>query len=340
MQSGCYWSGVMFTAALILGLPTANQVRGADPVRTPATVSEAAKVINLGAVPLIKGAEKPKQRNLASVSYDVAATSQGAFEFYRKLLLTQKWKELPNGYSSDQGANGTFTRDGFLLSLTVFPMGKPGLVNVMLMNHGNVDLAKLPLPPGTKPFYSAPTNAAVITETPVEATGKALYKLLLAKGWQPYGTAGDSMFFKQHAIRLTANVAAAPAQGGKTVITYSGELMSVDLPAPAETIGLQYSDVTTQLFFDSKQSSADIFDFYRQTLAKAGWEATTKLPIKLDFKDALIFRNPHKDMLTLTVQGLTDDKGVNRVLLRHQTAAELAEIERLIKEEQAKKQAK
>jgi hypothetical protein len=121
-------------------------------------------------------------------------------------------------------------------------------------------------------------NASYITEVSVEQTADACRKLLLAKGWQPYGMAGDVLFFKQNAVRLAARISTAPAQGGKTVIDYSTELMSVDLPAPADTVGLQYTDVNTQLFFDAKTSEQDIVGFYRPTLAKAGWEATTEKP--------------------------------------------------------------
>lgn len=323
--------------ALFVGLLWGGSVRAADAAHGPATVAEAAKVIDLANLPLIKGAEEAKHRSLASVSYNVEnVSSKSAFEFYRKRLTDMKWKELPNGYSSEQGASGTFARDGYSLSLSVFPTGKPDSISVMLKNHGNVDLAKLPLPPGTKPFFGGPTSAAFITEKPVEETSQAVEKLLAAKGWQRYGTAGTSLFFKQNAVRLLASIASAPAQGGKTVLTYSSELMSVELPAPADTIGLQYSDSAKQLFFDSKQPKEEIFDFYRQALKKAGWEVTTEAPIQLDFKDALIFRNAPKAMLTLTLHELSDEKGVNRVLLRHQTAAELAEIERLIKEEKEK----
>jgi hypothetical protein len=142
--------------------------------------------------------------------------------------------------------------------------------------------------------------------------------------------AGDVLFFKQNAVRLAARISTAPAQGGKTVIDYSTELMSVDLPAPADTVGLQYTDVNTQLFFDAKTSEQDIVGFYRPTLAKAGWEATTEKPIKIDFKDVLIFRNPKKNMLTLEMY---DVDGKTRVLLKHQSSAEAAEIERQIKAE-------
>jgi hypothetical protein len=273
---------------------------------------------------------------LASLSYNAPGSVQQVFAFVKQQLVDQQWKELPNAYVSDQAASGTFARGGFTVSASVFPAGNAGAVSVNIINHGNVDLGKLPAPQDVKPFYGGPVNTAYITETPVKETADTCRKLLLEHGWQPYGTAGESMFFKQNAVRLAARVAAAPAQGGKTVIDYSASLMSVDLPAPAETEQLQYADVTSQLLFDTKATPSDIASFYRDTLAKAGWTATTEKPFKSGFKDTLIFRNPQKDMLTLEMHEV---EGKNRVVLKHQAAAEIASIEQRIREEAERKKA-
>ena len=324
------WLSRLFVA-MILEIAASLAAHAADaPSGSPATVGEAAKVLDLATLPLMAGAEPPQHRNLACLFYTAPGTVKSVFEFHRKQIIDKQWKQVPGGYISDQTSNATFVRDGFSLSMTVYPTGKAGAVSVMLTNHGNVDPSKLPVPPGVKPFFGGPVNASYITETSVEKTADACRKLLLAKGWQPYGTAGDVLFFKQNAVRLAARISTAPAQGGKTVIDYSTELMSVDLPAPADTVRLQYADVNTQLSFDAKTSEQDIVRFYLTTLAKSGWEATTKNPIKIDFKDMLIFRNRKKDMLTLEMNTV---EGKTRVLLRHQSAAEVAEIERQVKAE-------
>ncbi len=300
----------------------------------PATVAEAAKLLDLATFPLVRGAEKPNDRHLAGLSYNAAGAVKEVFEFQRKQLSGQKWKELPGGYISDQTTSATFARNGFSVSVSVYPTGKDGAVNVMIINHGNIQLSKLPVPPGVKPFFGGPANASYITETPVEKTSQDCRKLLLEQGWQPYGAAGDVQFFKQNAIRLAARVSSAPAQGGRTVIDYSTLLMSSDLPAPADSEGLQYTDTPTQLFFDTKATQQDVVSFYRQTLAKAAWEPTTENLMKIDFKELMIFRNPQEDMLTLE---LTDVDGKTRVLLKHQSAAEIAELDRLIKAEAERK---
>ena len=304
--------------------------------REPATVTEAAKVLDLGTLPLASGA-KPRQRHLAAgQEYVAPGNVKRAFDFHRKQLTDAHSTELPGAYVADEMSTSMFSKDGFTLSLMVSPGSNAGTARVRLMNLGNVDLAKLPVPPEAKSLYAGPASAMFVTEVPVEPTQEACRKLLLEKGWEPYGAAGDSLIFKQNAIRLNAFITAAPAQGGKTAITYSSALMSADLPAPADTEGLQYSDSTTQLMFDTKMPMQEIEAFYRKTLAKSGWEATTTNPFKIDLKQHLIFREPHKDLLELEMYEV---EGKNRVILVYQTAAELAELDRLVKAEAERKKA-
>src|SRR5262249_53514111 len=148
------------------------------------------------------------------------------FEFHQKQFVAAKWSVLPNSYITDQSASATFARDGYKVSLSVFPGGskeKEPTVNVSITNHGNVDTKKLPVPSGANPFYDSRVSTAYLTEVPVEKTADAVRKLLEDLGWEPYGTAGNSLNFKQNAVMLTATVSSAPAQGGKTVIDYSSE---------------------------------------------------------------------------------------------------------------------
>ena len=173
-------------------------------------------------------------------------------------------------------------------------------------------------------------NSSYVTDAPVEQVAEACRKLLVENRWEPYGNAGDVQFFKQNAIRLAARVFSAPAQGGKTVIDFSTVLMSADLPAPNDTENLQYTDTLSQLSFDTKATPKDLVAFYRPTLATTGWESTRETSVEIDSKEVMIFRNPQKDMLRLE---MTAFDGKSRVLLTHQSAAEIAEIERHIKED-------
>jgi len=308
----------------------------ADAPAKPATIAEAAKLLDLTKFPRMPGAEAPRQARLAELSYEAKGDVKAAYNFQKQALAKLKWQELPGGYISDQTASGTFTRDGSRVSVTVFPTGADGKVSVMLNQHGNVDLARLPVPPAAKPFYSGPASAMFLTDAAPNQTAAAVRKLLLEKGWKPYGTAGDTQFFKQNAVQIGATVSTAPAQMNKTMISFQSSLMSADLPAPEETERLQYADSTTTVSFDVKLSQEDLAAFYRKTLSAAGWQATTDNPIKIDFRHVLIFRNPAKDLLELQMH---DFEGNTRALLKHQTAAEVEEVERLAKakiEEQKK----
>ena len=119
----------------------------------PATVTEAAKAINLETFPLMPGGVSKASRRLANLGYTARSDVRGAFAFQKKMLEERGWKESPGGYQGDQSCSGAFTKDGFMVSVTISPSYEPGaagLVDIRLSNHGNVDLSKLPMPAGSK----------------------------------------------------------------------------------------------------------------------------------------------------------------------------------------------
>jgi hypothetical protein len=340
-----WWMAMAF---VLSGTLVVEQASAADEKGTgagagkPATVIEAVRVLDLTTFPLLKGAKEPVNRSVARLSYTAPSDCKTAFEFQRKALASQKWTELPGSNATAEYANGTFTRAGFVASMSVSPLGdpkQPGMVNVSLMLHGNVDLKKLPIPADLKPTYVGPQVAMYSTDVSVEKTAEACRKLLLAQGWQPYGKAGDTQFFKQNAIRLTSYITAAPALKGKTSVSFSAEQLSADVPAPAETVQLQYSDSTKQILFDTKDTEDGIVAFYRKTLGSAGWKATTDNTIKVGFKNVMIFRNTPQDLFELEMYEMKEEQ-VLRVTLKHQSAAEVAAIEKRLDEAVAAKKSK
>jgi hypothetical protein len=302
----------------------------ADAPKTPATVEQAAKVLDLSTFPLVDGAKPPASRQVASLSYTASGEVKSAFEFIRKTLLGQGWEELPNSSVTDQSASAMFGREGFVASVSVSPSGEAGKLYVMLQNHGNVKPGQLPVPPGTKPVYVGDPTAMYSTDAAVPATTEACRNLFTAQGWVPYGGAGDSATFKQNAILVTATVSSAPAQGGKTMIQYSTQQMSSDIPAPHNVEDLRYADEPPELTFETRENQDAIADFYRKTLAGAGWKSTMDHMVDVDGKPTMIFRNPAKDMLTLSMPSAYSGKLY--VSVRFQSAAEIAELDRKIKE--------
>lgn len=300
-----------------------------EPIKGPATVEQAARILDLSTFPLMEGAVVAPSRGVASLSYNVAGNAKAVFDFQRKKLGAQKWKESRDTTYTDQTASGTFTRNGFVLSVSCYPSGDGGKLAVLLRNQGNVSLSKLPRPGGTKAVYVGDSSAMYVTDATVGSTKEACRKLLLAEGWQPYGAAGDTQWFKQNAVRISATVSSAPAQGGKTMISYGSELMSADLPAPENVQELQYADTTKELSFETAAAKDAVVDFYKQTLGKAGWQPTLEKTVDVDDKPTMIFRNPAKDLLTLSFSRERDGK--LPVSLQHQSAAEIAELDRQIK---------
>jgi hypothetical protein len=181
---------------------------------------------------------------------------------------------LPNSSVTEQSASASFARSGFVLYLSVMPNGPAGNVAVMLQNQGNVKFGQLPVPPGAKPVYVGDSTAMYATETAAPATADAVRKLFLAQGWVPYGSAGDSADYKQNAILVTATVSVAPAQGCKTAIQYSGQLISAghSRAAGCGRFALRRSAARTHL--RNRGQPGCRRGFLPENLAMAGWQST------------------------------------------------------------------
>ena len=186
---------------------------------TPATVDEAAKVLDLRTIGLFDGAEEPANRTIANLFYQAKTSVEKGFRFHEDALKKAGWKVAADAYVSEQMASGTYEHEGYKLSLSVMPGSDAGMVTITLNNHGNVDTSKLPIPDNSKPFYATPVSRAYLTSTTVEAAAAALKETLTLAGWEPYGDAGDVANYKQNAILLHVRVATAPAQADQTSST-------------------------------------------------------------------------------------------------------------------------
>ena len=114
-------------AGLLFGCGAKNQAAddttSADAIKTPATVEQAARVLDLSTFPLMDGAKPPESRQVANLFYVATGDVKTAFEFNRKALLAQGWKELPNSSVTDQSASAMFSRSGFVIFVSVTPTG-------------------------------------------------------------------------------------------------------------------------------------------------------------------------------------------------------------------------
>src|SRR6266850_4209941 len=72
----------------------ADDTTSADAIKTPATVEQAAKVLDLSEFPLVDGANPLESPQVANLFYLAPGDVKPAFEFNRKALIAQGWKEL------------------------------------------------------------------------------------------------------------------------------------------------------------------------------------------------------------------------------------------------------
>ncbi len=304
-----------------------------EEVRKPATVAEAAQAIDLSTFPLLPSVLEISVRSVAHLDYTVQLRTfdvKSEYEFQRRNLLERGWQELPTSPNSGGYAEGQFSRLGFRLYVTVQLHDEPAKAVVQLQNFSNVNVSKLPVPPGAK-FRKASYNVASFeTDAGVEQTREAVRQLLLAQGWQPYGVRGRSLDLKQNAVLLTATVAPL-AQAGETRIAYSTIQMSADLPVPPDADSILYYDKTRLLEFIATGTADDVAAFYQTELAMAQWKPTTEKAVKDGGQLLLVFRNPANDLLRLKMT--IRSRGGTRVTLKHQSAAELEESAKRLKTE-------
>ncbi len=300
----------------LISLAAISQPAGAG---EPATVAEAAAVIDLSQFPMAGEDPKPNHRAIASQSYSTRAGVSEAANQLVASLLSAGWKEASPGTITDAYASTTLTRNGFALSLSVMPGQGPGMATVNLQNHGNVDFASLPLPDGFKPLYAMPTMAMYQSDQTVEDVVQKFRGALEAGGWKPYGEAIGSFYMKRNAVKLLVSVTQAAGLNAKTAIQITSEQLSLDLPIPDDAVGVQYSDAVGNLLFDSPQSQSDVAGFMKQALAQKGWTATTDKPIRVQFWDHLIFRNAAGELLDVEFKTV-DDR--SRIAVKFTTAEE------------------
>ena len=101
---------------------SAQETTSADAIKTPATVEQAAKILDLSTFPLMDGAKPLESPQVANLFYVAPSDVKKAFEFNRKALVAQGWKELPNSSVTDQYASAMFSRSGFFVYSRSLPV--------------------------------------------------------------------------------------------------------------------------------------------------------------------------------------------------------------------------
>ncbi len=299
----------------------------------PATVAEAVQVLDLMTFPAMTIASESINRRVNSLSYAMAPDVEfkKILQFQRNAFNERMWTELPGSTVSNSSAKCTFTRNGFFASSTI-QRGKGFNWGVSITLHGNVDVrALVPASLTPRKFQASPQWSVYVTEVNAVETSEECRKRFEEQGWEPFGMVGTDptvynvLFFRQNAILLNTTICPewAKDQKGKTRVEVSTKLLPVEFPVPKETMQLRYVDApTTELAFESKQSQEDLVRFYLSALGSSGWKAKTNVPVEVDSRFEIAFRNPAGDMLTVRMSCTNPDQ-VLTVTISHQTSMEI-----------------
>lgn len=330
-------------AVMAMAATQANATSFALPLEDkPATVAEAAKVLDLRTVDLPKEATVASPAQVGQLTYEVALDPKKAFEFHRAALLKSGWKELPGTTTDTTYANGMFSKSGFTLSCSTSSNGREGAdaaSYVSLFNFGNVALDKIPVIKGASSMFSNEASASYVTEIAVPDAAEQMLKLLQKDGWKFFGTnpLNDEQHFitvRKNAVQLSLMVAKAPAQGNKTMISISSLVLSAEIPVPDSAKTVQFDGQSKTVRYAIESDFADVSKFYSGELKSSGWKSTTEDPAESDdeFGRATaiqVFRNKAQDLMSIEMR--RDDDGL-QVTASFMTKEDLKEAEEKARE--------
>lgn len=203
-----------------------------------------------------------------------------AYAALKPLLVKAGW-QLATGPGSEQVTDeygqATFTREGCALSLGLAP--DEDQTRVTLMNLGPIDTQTLPVAAGAKSLYASRITSMWVSPAPVAEVARECRQVLGKAGWQAYVPANSAqaedpdmamMSFRRGAAVVSVYISKAPAQGGKTSIQYSAQLLNSELPWPADVAQAEFSDEPTVLHARTKLSFDEALAFYRDELKAQG----------------------------------------------------------------------
>ena len=72
----------------------ADDTSSADVIKTPATVEQAAKILDLSTFPLMDGAKAAESRHVANLSYVAPGDPKKALEFHRKAFVRARLERI------------------------------------------------------------------------------------------------------------------------------------------------------------------------------------------------------------------------------------------------------
>ncbi len=253
----------------------------------PSTAIEAIALVNLLEMPRLNEKNGPELESGATyLNYTGQGTLTEADSFYKELLESRGWKEIPPlTPGTDKYVDRLFEKLGYCLRVTLYSGSEPAELGIMLANLGNIDVRSLPKLPDAEvdQTRSNPVNVAYNSRSSISESADALLQKFTANGWQRLSEYQQSpnevphyrdLHFRKEACRLHVGVMKSPQDpSGKTTVFYQAEsVMSFDIPTTGATQELKFDPTTRRATFGANNSRAEFVSLLRANSQKYGWK--------------------------------------------------------------------
>ncbi len=251
--------------------------------REATTVFAAAQMVDLSALSLPTEIKAMGRNEVGYTSFELGDDVATVVELYQPEFINDGWQnDAENEYTAETTANRYFSKDGYVVSMSVSNSGESSMVT--FINNGNVDLRSLPQTTDAEPLYQFPHTVGYVSSSDVDEVVDFTRQELAAQGWQEYtmpntATANNpdsqNLMFIQNGLELSAFIGVAPAQGNKTSVQYTTLLLPLDMPIYDEALNLEYDKHTPYLSYKTATDLETLTDFYLAEMSSLGW---TELP--------------------------------------------------------------
>lgn len=289
-----------------------------------ATVADAKAVLDLTTFPAVD-AEGEIEKTVAWQSYRAKGDVEKVAQKVRTALTGKGLKQLDGAMFTSDYCSATYGKSGFHYVLTVMP-SETGIAFVTVANIGNLDFRKLPIAKLGKELFVQPASAIFSAKGNVADTQKACRSALEKDGWEWFGETTVSFYMRKNAIRIQVMCSESPMEKGQSMIQVSAEQMSSTLPIIPDLVRVDYTESTARLDGDSKLSTDELMAKLWKALEKTGWTATTEKPLKIDFRETLIFRNSKDELVDLSIHQF---ESLSRFEMKYMTAEQVAAEDKL-----------
>ena len=134
--------------------------------------------------------------------------------------------------------------------------------------------------PNAKQIYASPFSTVYTTTASVGDAAGTIAKTMTSAGWKPYvapftdyakGPDFQMMLFKKGPQALEISITLAPAQGNATSVSYTGIVLTNDLPVPGDATDIAFDPYRPYLSCLTAMPIPDTMDYFTKALAPMGF---------------------------------------------------------------------